>query len=131
MIARDGELPRFFSWKFRENASGGLFISAGLVILFILFFDLSGIAMIGSGSFLLIYSCVHLAHLRVLDKTGGKKWIVVLSMLTCLSMFAVLSVYIYQHSKLAFITMFALIPICLGLEWAYRKATGRTIKTRT
>jgi amino acid transporter len=131
VIARDGELPRFFSWKLRENASGGLFITAALVIVFILFFDLSGIAMMGSGAFLLIYACVHIAHLGILDKTGGNKWIVGLSVLACLAMFAVLAVYIYQHSKPAFITMFALIPMCLGLEWAYRRATGRTIKTRT
>ena len=131
VIARDGELPREFSWKLRKDASGGLFITAVLVILFIMFFDLSGVAMMGSGAFLLIYACVHVAHLRVLGKTGGNRWIVGLSVLTCLGMFAVLAAYIYQHSKPAFITMFALIPICLGLEWAYRIATGRTIKTRT
>lgn len=130
-IARDGELPQIFSWKIRENASAGLFITAGLVILFILFFDLSGVAMMGSGAFLLIYACVHIAHLRVLDQTGGNKWIVGLSVITCLVMFCVLGVYIYQHSKPALITMFALIPICFGLEWVYRRATGRTIKTRT
>jgi amino acid transporter len=130
MIARDGELPRVFSWKLRKDASGGLFITAGLVILFILFFDLSGIAMMGSGAFLLIYACVHAAHLRVADETGGNKWIVVLAMVTCLVMLAVLCVYIYENSKPALITMIALIPACLIAEWAYRKSTGRTIRTR-
>ncbi len=131
VIASDGELPREFSWKFRENASGGLFITAALVIVFILFFDLSGIAMMGSGAFLLIYACVHAAHLKVIDRTGGNRWIVWLSLLSCVAMFCVLAVYIYEHSKLAFWTMLVLIPICFGLEWAYRQVTGRRIKTRT
>ena len=130
-IARDGELPRLFSWKMRPNASAALFITAGLVILFILFFDLSVVAMMGSGSFLLIYAGVHAAHLRVTSETGGKKWIVGLALATCLGMLAVLSVYIYEQSRPAFITMIALVPVCLGAEWAYRSLTGRTIKTRT
>lgn len=130
MIARDGELPRVFSWKLRQDATGGLFITAGLVIVFILFFDLSGIAMMGSGAFLLIYACVHAAHLRVLAETGGNKWIVTLSLVSCLAMFAVLSVYIYENSRPALITMIALVPICLAAEWAYRTMTGRAIKTR-
>jgi amino acid transporter len=130
MIARDGELPQVFSLKVRKNATGGLFITTALVILFILFFDLSGIAMMGSGAFLLIYACVHAAHLRIAHETGGSKAVVGLALATCLAMFAVLSVYIYQHSKPAFLTMVALIPICLGAEWAYRRATGRVLKTR-
>src|SRR5208283_5557337 len=84
MIARDGQLPQVFSLRFRQNAQGGLFITAALVILFILLFDLSGIAMMGSGAFLLIYACVHAAHLRVAHETGGNKWIVSLALATCL-----------------------------------------------
>jgi amino acid transporter len=129
-IARDGELPQVFSLKLRQNASGGLFITAALVIMFILFFDLSAVAMMGSGAFLLIYACVHGAHLRVSKETGGSRAIVGLALATCLAMLVVLSVYIYQHSKPAFITMIALVPVCLGAEWAYRRATGRTMKTR-
>jgi amino acid transporter len=131
VIARDGELPKVFSWSLRPNATGGLFITAALVILFILFFDISGIAMMGSGAFLLIYACVHAAHLRVANETGGKKWIVSLSLVTCLAMLAILSVYIYRNSPSALITMIVLIPICLCAELAYRRAARRTIKTRT
>jgi len=131
MIARDGELPAIFSLKIRENAPGGLFITAGVVIIFVLFFDLSGVAMMGSGAFLLIYASVHAAHLNVAHETGGKRWIITMSLATCLVMAAILSVYIYQHSRPAFITMLALIPVCLAAEWVYRRVTGRTIKPRT
>lgn len=131
MIARDGELPEIFCRQIWERASEGLFITAALVIVFILFFDLSGIAMMGSGAFLFVYAAVNAAHLRITDETGANKRIVWLSMATCLAMLAVLSVYIYRNSYPAFVTMIGLIPVCLGTEWAYRKVSGRTITTRT
>jgi amino acid transporter len=129
-IARDGELPRFFDRQVWHRSSEGLLITAGLVILFVLFFDLSGVAMMGSGAFLLIYASVNAAHLKIIADTGAKKWLVWLSLLTCLIMLGVLSVYIYQNSRPAFITMVGLLPICFGLEWAYRARTGRIIKGR-
>ena len=42
VIARDGELPRFFDRQVWHRSSEGLLITSGLVILFILGFDLSG-----------------------------------------------------------------------------------------
>jgi len=128
MIAKDGELPRVFSRLIWQGGTGGLVITSCAVILFILFFDLSGVAMMGSGAFLLIYACVNAAHLRLTSETGGKKVIIFSAIAACLFMFVFLGVYIYQNSKLAFITMIALIPLCLVAELVYRKTTGREIK---
>jgi amino acid transporter len=128
MIAKDGELPRVFSRLIWQGGTGGLVITSCAVILFILFFDLSGVAMMGSGAFLLIYACVNAAHLRLTSETGGKKVIIFSAIAACLFMFVFLGVYIYQNSKPAFITMIALIPLCLVAELVYRKTTGREIK---
>jgi amino acid transporter len=130
MIARDGELPRFFDRQVWRRSSEGLLITSGLVILFILFFDLSGVAMMGSGAFLLIYAGVNASHLKIIAATGAKKWLVWLSLIACLIMLGVLSCYIYQNSKPALITMIGLLPLCFALEWAYRTRTGRIIKQR-
>jgi amino acid transporter len=131
MIAKDGELPTEFSRVIWQGGTGGLVITSCAVILFILFFDLSGVAMMGSGAFLLIYACVNAAHLRLTSETGGKKVIIFSAIAACLFMFVFLGVYIYQNSKPAFITMIALIPLCLVVELLYRKTTGRTLKVRT
>jgi amino acid transporter len=120
MLAKDGELPAVFSRHLWQGGSGGLVITAVMVLLFVLFFDLSGVAMMGSGAFLLIYGAVGVAHLRVISQTGANKSLVWLSILTCLVMAAILSYYIYQNSRPAFVTMFALIPLCLGSEWVYQ-----------
>jgi amino acid transporter len=130
MLARDGELPQEFARKTWHNCADGLLITSALVILFVLFFDLSGVAMMGSGAFLLIYACVNAAHLRILTETGAKAWLIWLALGACLIMFVVLCVYIYQNQKAALITMVALLPLCFALEWGYRTITSRIIGTR-
>ena len=105
MIARDGELPAGLSRTEWKDATGGLLLTAGLVVVVMLIFDLSGIAMMGSAAFLLIYAAVNAGHLRVLDQTGANAIIVWLSLLTCLAMFAVLCVYTYQEQPRAIATL--------------------------
>jgi amino acid transporter len=73
MIARDGELPKTFARTEWRNATGGLLITTMLTIIFILFFNLSGIAMMGSGAFLLIYAAVNAGHLRILEKNPSQE----------------------------------------------------------
>ncbi|MHB8202608.1 MAG: APC family permease [Desulfomonilaceae bacterium] len=131
MLAKDGELPTVFSRIIWQGGTGGLVITAIMVLLFVLFFDLSGVAMMGSGAFLLVYAAVGVAHVRIISETGANKTLVYLSIIACFSMAAILGYYIYQNSMPAFITMFALIPLCFGLEWAYRAVYGRTIKLRS
>ncbi len=130
MLAKDGELPAFFSRRIWQGGTGGLVVTALMVLLFVLFFDLSGVALMGSGAFLLIYGVVAVAHLQVIKETGANKTLVYLSIITCASMAVVLSFYIFVYSKPAFITMFALIPLCFVLEWAYRRFSGRKMQSR-
>lgn len=51
--------------------SEGLFITAGLVIVFVILFDLGPIAMMGSAAFLVIYAAVSFGHLRDHRETGA------------------------------------------------------------
>jgi amino acid transporter len=131
MIARDGELPAGLSrteWK--DATTSGLLLTAGLVVVVMLIFDLSGIAMMGSAAFLLIYAAVNAGHLRVLDQTGANAIIVWLSLLTCLAMFAVLCVYTYQEQPRAIATLILIAAASFAAEWAYRRWTGRRITER-
>jgi len=58
-MSKKGELPRFFNRKLWIDNKEGLLITSGLVIILIFFLNLSGIAMIGSAAFLLIYAGVN------------------------------------------------------------------------
>lgn len=109
MMARDGELPQNFSRVEWRGAKEGLFITSLFVILFIIFFNLSGVAMMGSGAFLLIYAAVNAGHLRVLSLTGAKKSLVVISLVLCLILFCILEIYTFKHSPAAVYTMIALL----------------------
>ena len=129
MIARDGELPVGLSRTEWKQATGGLILTAFLVVVLILGFDLSGIAMMGSAAFLLVYAAVNAGHLRVLSQTGASAVIVWLSLLTCLAMFAILFVYTYQQQPAAIAALAIIAAASFAAEWAYRRWTGRTIKS--
>ncbi|HXW53766.1 MAG TPA: amino acid permease, partial [Myxococcota bacterium] len=120
MIAKDGELPAAFERTEWKNAKGGLLISTFLVVIFILFFDLSGIAMMGSGVFLLIYAGVNAGHLKILAKTGAKKSIVLISLILCIAMFIILEIYTFQKSPAALYTMILLLLASFVGERIYR-----------
>jgi amino acid transporter len=127
MIARDGELPDKLSRTEWRNATGGLLLTAALVVVVMLCFDLSGIAMMGSAAFLLIYAAVNAGHLKVLKETGASAPLVWLSLLTCLAMFAVLAVYTSQQQPLALAALVVFAAASFAAEWAYRRWTGRKI----
>src|SRR5216684_3217429 len=128
MIARDGELPAGLSRTEWKDATGGLLLTAALVVLVTLSFDLSGIAMMGSAAFLLVYAAVNAGHLNVLRETGASAIIVWLSLLTCLAMFAVLSVYTWQQQPAAIAALAVFAAGSFAAEWGYRRWTGRKIK---
>src|SRR5215468_9644573 len=128
MIARDGELPVALTRTPWKSATGGLLLTTALVVLLTLSFDLSGIAMMGSAAFLLVYAAVNAGHLRVLKQTGANALIVWLSLLTCLAMFAVLGVYTWQQQPAAMVALVIIAVVSFGGEWAYRRWTGRTLK---
>ncbi|MFN3350759.1 APC family permease [Pseudorhodoplanes sp.] len=131
MIARDGELPVGLSRTEWKQATGGLLVTAAAVIVMTLLFDLSGIAMMGSAAFLLVYAAVNAGHLRVLKDTAANVIIVWLSLLTCLSMFAILSVYTWQHQPAAIAALVLIAAASFAAEFVYRRWTGRTIRTQT
>jgi amino acid transporter len=121
MVAKEGELPAVFSRDEIKGATGGLLITSLLVICFILFFDLAGIAMMGSGAFLLVYAAVNAGHLRILSQTGAKKWIVVISLVLCIIMFFILEVYTYRKAPEAVYTMIALLIASFAAEAVWQK----------
>ena len=127
MIARDGELPVGLSRTDWKQATGGLLLTAALVVAVMLCFDLAGIAMMGSAAFLLIYAAVNAGHLKVLQATGANAVLVWLSLLTCLLMFAILCVYTYQQQPAALVALVIIAAASFAAEWAYRQWTGRKI----
>ena len=127
MIAKDGELPMDLDRNEWRQLSGGLLVTAAAVIVLTLVFNLSGIAMMGSAAFLLVYAAVNAGHLRVLKETGANALVVWLSLITCLVVFATLSLYTYRQQPAAIIALVAIAAASFLAEAAYRRWSGRTI----
>lgn len=80
-MAKNGELPEVYErnvW----HSSEGLIISTAILIAFVLFFNLTEIAAIGSISILFIHALVHIGHLMKVKKTKASKLLLVLAILT-------------------------------------------------
>jgi amino acid transporter len=127
MIAKDGELPVGLSRSDWKQLTGGLLLTASLVIVLTLVFNLSGIAMMGSAAFLVVYAVVNAGHLLVLKQTGAHALFVWLSLLTCLAVLVMLAIYTYQQQPLAIATLFVIAVASFLIEALYRGWTGRKI----
>ncbi len=80
-MAKNGELPKVYKrnvW----HSSEGLIVSTVILIAFVLFFDLTEIAAIGSISILFIHALVHIGHLFKIKDTKASKFLVVLAIVT-------------------------------------------------
>jgi amino acid transporter len=120
-VAKDGELPQIFTRKVWSRNSEGLFITAALVIVFVVLFDLGPIAMMGSAAFLIVYAAVRLGHLRVHRQTGAKPAIIWASLITLLAMFVLLMIYIMSNQPAAALALIVTLAVSALIEWAYRR----------
>ncbi len=130
MLAREGELPEVFDRKVWRTGREGLLISAGFVILLVNLFNLEGIAMMGSAAFLIIYGAVNFGHLRLLDQTHGKAWVIWLAILGNIGSFAILCYYLFLHSIVTLIALISILGASFLVEFVYRRLHPREIKTR-
>ncbi len=80
-MAKNGELPEVYErnvW----HSSEGLVVSTVILIAFVLFFDLTEIAAIGSISILFIHALVHIGHVLKIKDTKASKVLVLLAIVT-------------------------------------------------
>jgi amino acid transporter len=131
IIAKEGDLPRFFERKIWGRNSEGLFITSGLVIVAANLLKLESVAMLGSASFLLIYTTVNIAHLKLSVHTRAKPGIIWLSIIGCLLIFSILMYYEIHVSLLTPIVLAIVIGVSFLLELSYRIATGRMLRVRS
>ncbi|MGZ4913724.1 MAG: APC family permease [Halobacteriota archaeon] len=131
ILAKEGHLPAIFERKVWQRSTEGLFITAGLTIMFANFLDLAAIAMVGSASILLIYVTVNVAHLKLLKETGARRAPIWAAIVLSLAFFVTLMFYEVQHSLTTVITLVIVVLLSFIIEWSYRAHTKRPMETRT
>jgi amino acid transporter len=127
-IAKNGSLPPAFDRKLWGRDVEGLFITSGLVLVFVLVFPLRSVASMGSAGFLLVYAAVSIGHMRIRKRTGAKAWVIVASAVTCLSLFIVLLHNMITTAPSSAIALGVTLVVSCLFEIVYRRITGRTLR---
>lgn len=130
LLAKDGELPQGFSRRFWKQGTEGLFITAVLALILANTLNLTAIASLASITLLLVYLLVNVGHLRLTAKTGARRFVIVLAVLTC---FATLAMFVYHVIKTAPQTAVALLVFIAAAfigEFLLQKLRHRKIRPR-
>jgi amino acid transporter len=130
LMAKNGELPKFFNRTTWRDSKEGLIITSAMVILFTIFLDLSSVALMGSALFLIIYAGVNFAHLKVNKETNANKYIIWLAIIGCLFSLTVLVYYQILNSPLTIELLIVVVAMAFLTEFIYRRYSRRALKKR-
>ncbi len=127
-LAKDGELPEVFERKVWFKSTEGLYITAGLGLLFALFFDLGAIASITSTVFTVIYIFVLISHIKLQKEYGGNKILIIINLIILLIVFGALMKYQWDTQKSAFYASIITFIGAFVIEFIFRKYKNRVLK---
>ncbi len=128
-LAKDGELPEAFERKIWFKSREGLYITAGLGLLFALFFDLGAIASITSTVFTVIYIFVLISHLKLQKEYGGNRMLIIFNLIILLVVFTALMKYQWDTQKTAFYASIFTFIGALIVEYLFRKYKKREMNS--
>jgi amino acid transporter len=127
-LAKDGELPNAFERKIWFKSMEGLYITAGLSILFALLFKMNGIASITSAIFTVIYIFVLVSHFRLTDKVGGSRVLLGINLAVLVAVFVLLMYYQWQTNKAVLIGTGVVFGGSILVEAGYRFLKKRSFR---
>lgn len=130
-FAKEGDLPKFFERKEWFGTTEGLYITAGLGLLFALLFNIGGIAAITSSVFTIIYIFVLFSHLKMIKEVGGNKIVVLVNLVVIISVFVLLLYYQWIGQRTVFYGTAITFIVSFIIEYIYRKFKKREFKTHT
>ncbi len=127
-FAKEGELPEFFERKEWFGTNEGLYITAGLGLLFALLFNIGGIAAITSSVFTVIYIFVLVSHLKIIKEVGGNKGLVIINLTIISIVFLLLLYYQWLDQRSVFYGTIITFAASFAVEYLYRKIKAREFK---
>lgn len=119
-LAKDGELPEFFERKVWFKSTEGLYITAGLGLLFALTFKLGDIATITSSVFTVVYVFVVISHIKIRKKYGGKLILLLFNLIVLNAVFIALLFYQWNTHRSAFYGTIITFAGSLIVEYIFR-----------
>ena len=129
-LAKDGELPQRFQHTIAHSREG-LLISAGIIVLLVLTFDLAQIAVIGSITILLVHGATHLGHLwKLRGETGARAPLLWFAVLSTFAAAGVIVAFQVRHSPLVVLYVAGFFAASFLTEWLLRRFRDRRIQPR-
>lgn len=127
-LAKDGELPELFERKIWFKSTEGLYITAGLGLIFALFFNLEAIAAITSTIFTVIYIFVLISHFKIRKEYGGNGVLIIINLIILIVVFAALMKYQWDTQRNTFYASIITFMVALIVEYLFRKYKKREKK---
>jgi amino acid transporter len=119
-LAKIGQMPPVFGHQAGKNGTVGTVISAVLVSILALLFDLSAIASIGSAVALMIFGMVGVAHLRLVTETGAKRSIIYLSIISVVITLLVFAVETLSQEPETALALVAFVALSVVMDRFWR-----------
>ncbi len=111
-----GELPPQLGRELWNKPVAGLLVTAGLVVVVTNTVDLTGISLMGSASFLIIYAAVNVAALRLRRDTHVRPWISGLAASLCVASLAGVVFYAVSRQPLKLLFLLGMIGLAVAVE---------------
>jgi amino acid transporter len=124
--AKAKQIPLFFTRRLFNHESGYALLITGLIVLIISnFLNLEAIAETGSLIFLVIYTAVNVANLRLRKQTYSNLWIVLLGILG--TIFSFITLFYFQIAKTSISIYLFLVIVLAGFvyQWFYQEKINR------
>ena len=125
-MAKNGELPEVYErnvW----HSSEGLIVSTIMLIFFVLFFDLTEIAGIGSISILFIHALVHIGHLLKIKETKASLALILIAIVSIVSAIVFALNYTSKHIPSVGYYIAIGFVLAFAVEIMFRLITKRVI----
>lgn len=119
MLAKDGELPAVLKYSRGTNPVMGILATVILSMLIANLIDLTEIAIIGSASFLLIFTIANVSAIKMHGTVNANLFIVVLASLCSVGALVTLLVHTYQSSPAATVVFLFFILLSIMFELLY------------
>ncbi|MCA8971405.1 MAG: amino acid permease [Planctomycetes bacterium] len=125
-LAKDGELPKLLARRTWSRPIVGVVMTAVLSLVLALSVDIESIAILGSAGFLLVFTAVNLAALRMSKTIGAKRSVTSIAALACLASLVALLVHAGRDNPNALLIEGAVLCAILLFEAIYPRLRGRT-----
>jgi amino acid transporter len=128
VLGKRGELPHGFDRRSWHGAPEGLFLTAGLVLVFSTVLDLSQVASLGGLAALLVYIAVGYGHLRLRHETGARRWLLFVAVVATAGISIAFVIRMAQDHPAVLALAGVVITVAFGVEAILQRRTGRLIK---